>query len=284
MTALGVAGSTLSAAGGSTGNDSPSNAGNIFKSVKWNMVGAGKTILEKFQIQKDLGFDGVEMDSPSQIDRVEVLAAARQTNMPIHGVVDSIHWFKRLSSPDPAVRAAGLDGLRTAIDDTHFYGGFSVLLVPGKVTGSDETHDDVWKRSIREIRKVLPLASRKGVRILIENVWNGFCEKPEQLRDYIDEVDSPWFGVYFDIGNHQKFAPSEQWVRVLGRRIVKLDVKDWGRENGFCKLGDGDVNWPEVRAALAEIGFSGWCTAEVQGGNRERLAEISNRMNSCMAL
>lgn len=117
-----------------------------------------------------------------------------------------------------------------------------------------------------EIRKVLPTASRLGIHILIENVWNGFCETPDQMRDYVDEIDSPWVGIYFDIGNVRKFGPSEDWIHVLGSRIIKLDVKDWGKKNGFCRLGEGDVNWPEVRTALAKIKFTGWATRE--GGDK----------------
>lgn len=261
-----------------------SHAGRIFKSVKWGMVGIKGTVLEKFQLQKELGFDGVELDSPSSMNFQEAVEASRKTGLPIHGAVDSVHWKDRLSSPDEAIRTKGLAALQQAIRDVAFCGGSAVLLVPGKVTGPDETHDDVWKRSIVEIRKALPLAAKSGVRILIENVWNGFCEKPEQMRDYIDEIGSPWVGAYFDIGNCRKFRPSETWVRVLGPRIVKLDVKDWGVKNGFCKIGDGDVNWPEVRKALAEIGFTGWCTAEVEGGGKEQLADIAARMNRVLAL
>ena len=110
--------------------------------------------------------------------------------------------------------------------------------MPGKVNGDNENHDHVWKRSIEQVQKVIPLASRLGVRVLIETVWNGFCESPEKFRDYIDEFDSPWVGAYFDIGNMQKFAPADEWIKVLGNRIVKLDVKDWGKKNGFCRLGE----------------------------------------------
>ncbi len=264
--------------------DAAPNAGVIFKSVKWGMIGAGGSILEKFQLMKELGYDGIELNSPDSIDRDACLAASRETEMPIHGVVDSIHWNQRLSSPDEATRAAGLQGLLTALQDAHYYGGDTVLLVPGAVRGDDETHDDVWKRSIVEIRKSLPTASKLGVRILIENVWNGFCEQPAQLRDYIDEINSPWVGVYFDIGNVRKFGPSEEWIRALDSRIVKLDVKDWGQANGFCKIGDGDVDWAEVRKALAEIGYTGWATAEVGGGNQQRLAEIAANMNKTLGL
>ena len=85
-------------------------------------------------------------------------------------------------------------------------------------------------------------------------------------------------GVYFDIGNARKFAPSEQWIKTLGARIVKLDIKDWGKQNGFCKIGDGDVDWEAVNEALVETGFSGWSTAEVQGGDRGRLEDIAKRI------
>jgi hexulose-6-phosphate isomerase len=132
---------------------------------------------------------------------------------------------------------------------------------------------------------VLPLASKLGVRVCIENVWNGFCETPEQARDYIDAIDSCWVGAWFDIGNCRKFGPSENWIRTLGNRIVKLDCKDWSQKSGFkSKIGDGDVNWPAVRQALADIGYTGWCTAEVDGGGREVLADIAERMNRVLML
>ena len=263
--------------------DAP-HAGRIFKSVKWGMIRTSGSVLDKFNLQKELGYDGMELVSPSGLDPKEVRSATAVSGMPVHGVVDMKHWQIRLSSPDEATREKGRAFLEQAIQDAHAFGGDSVLLVPGKVGGADENHDHVWQRSIVQIREVLPTASRLGVRVLIENVWNGFCETPEQMRDYLDEIDSPWVGAYFDIGNVRKFGPSEDWIRTLGRRIVKLDVKDWGHSNGFCKIGDGDVNWPEVRAALGEIGFTGWGTAEVGGGDQARLADIAQRMNRVLGL
>jgi len=257
----------------------------IYTSVKWGMINSGANALEKFQLCKELGFDGMELVSPADgftID--EAVAASRATDMPIHGVVDAQHWDIRLSSPDESVRKRGAAILEQAIADTNALGGSAVLLVPGKVTGPNETHDDVWQRSIPAIRGVLPTASRLGVRVLIEPVWNGFCEQPEQLRDYIDDVGSPWVGCYFDLGNMVKFAPSEEWLRTLGHRVVKLDVKDWSEAGGFGKMGDGAVNWPEVRRALDEIGFTGWCTAEVAGGGRDELADVAARMARVLAL
>jgi hexulose-6-phosphate isomerase len=243
------------------------------------MIGGATTVAEKFALCRDLGYDGMELVSPADFTAAEVRAASEATGLPVHGLVDMKHWEIRLSSPDAAVREQGVEILKQAIRDAHAFGGFSVLLVPGRVNGADENHDHVWQRSIPCIRQVLPLASQLGVHVLIENVWNGFCETAEQARDYLDEIDSPWVGQYFDIGNVRKFATSESWIETLGSRIVKLDVKDWGQSNGFCKIGDGDVNWPAVRKALDDIRFTGWCTAEVDGGPREVLADIAARMD-----
>jgi len=206
----------------------------------------------------------------------------------VHGVVDSIHWNQRLSDPDPEVRRKGVSGLETAIRDAHAYGASSVLLVPGRVANAEtENQEQVFERSVAGIRHVLPLASELGIHILIENVWNGFCyqhngpsdQTADALADYLDAIGSPWVGSYFDIGNHQKYGNPAQWIRTLGRRIVKLDVKDWGVQPGFSKIGDGDVDWAAVRESLAAIRFDGWATAEVGGGGEERLAEILERMH-----
>lgn len=254
-------------------------------SLKCGMANFGKNLEEKFRILKEIGYDGVELDSPGGQDKAEALAASKATGLPIHGVVDSIHWKTRLSDPDAAVREQGLQGLLTAIRESHMTGGSSVLLVPGVVDGQTN-HEEAWVRSIAEIRKALPLASELGIHILIENVWNrmfykedgGDSQSAELLAKYLDEINSPWVGSYFDIGNHQRFGKPAEWARTLGKRIVKLDCKDWGVKGGFGKIGEGDVDWPAVRKALREIGYTGWATAEVQGGDAEACADILARM------
>lgn len=257
------------------------NRGRIFKSNKGG--GIGKTaddyvaVLTEYQ---RLGFDGIEGGSPDIKDIPALQAAIAETGVPVHGVVDGEHWKDefRLSSPNPEARGRGRAALIQAIKDAHAIGASTVLLVPGKVTGPDETHDDVWHRSIAEIRQVLPTASRYGVRVLIENVWNGFCETPELYRDYVDAIGSPWVGAYFDIGNCRKFSPPEEWIRTLGQRTIKLDVKDWGVKNSFCRLGEGDVDWDAVRAALAEVEFTGWATREGADKSLEDTAKLMDEL------
>jgi hexulose-6-phosphate isomerase len=58
-----------------------------------------------------------------------------------------------------------------------------------------------------------------------------------------------------------------------------------GLWKGFSvEIGEGDCNWPEVVRALDEIGFEGWASAEVRGGDASRLRDISKRMDRVFQL
>ncbi len=280
---MGAAGATL-AAGTLTWDASRVT---IKKAVKFGMVQEDLSILEKFKLLKSLGFDGVEMDSPSTLDRDEILRARDETGLPIHGVVDSVHWQKTLSDNSPAVRAEGVDGLATAIEDASVYGASTVLLVPA-VVNKEVSYEEAYRRSQKEIRSVLPLARKYGVKIAIENVWNMFLLSPMECARYIDEFESDQIGWYFDVGNVVNYGWPEHWIRILGHRILKLDIKEYSRAirdqegpyAGFrVKLGEGDCDWPAVTQALADIGYEGWATAEVAGGDTARLREIARRMD-----
>jgi hexulose-6-phosphate isomerase len=246
---------------------------------------------ERFAILKRAGFDGVEISDADPAPLADLLRARDETGIRIHGVIDPVHWKLRLSDPDPGVRAKGLAGLEAAIRQAHSYGGTEVLLVPGEVTGDNETHQQVWDRSTAEIRRVLGLAASLGVRICIENVSNSFlydpkggsAQTPDQFIAYIDQFKSPWVGLYYDIGNHMVFGDPGAWIRALGPRIVKLHIKDRIRaKNSTADVGAGDVDWGGVRAALRDIGFNGWCTAEVSGGDEARLTALRGQMQKAL--
>jgi L-ribulose-5-phosphate 3-epimerase len=257
------------------------------EAVKYSMVGGNAPLVEKFKMLKEVGFEGIDMDRPASHD--EVKQAMDESGLIVHGVVDYVHWNKSLSDPDPAVRAEGVDGLKTALRDCKVYRGTTVLLVPA-VVNKKVSYADAYTRSQAEIKKALPLAEELNIKILFENVWNNFLLSPLELARYIDEFESPLVGSYFDVGNMIRYGWPEHWIQILGKRIGKLDIKEYSRKiaddegvrKGFrAEIGDGEdgCDWPAVLAALKEIGFSGWATAEVRGGDRDRLAEVSQRMD-----
>lgn len=261
------------------------------KAVKFSMVRTDGSVLDKFRLLKRLGFDGVEINNPDGMDAEEVVRARDKSGVPVHGVVDSVHWKQPLSHPDPAVRAAGVAGLERALRAAKRYGASSVLLVPA-VVDKQVSYADAYQRSQTEIRKVLPLAEQLEIPILLENVWNNFLLSPLETARYIDEFDSPLVGVYFDVGNVVRYGWPEHWIRTLGKRIGKLDIKEFSRSKadnegtrkGFqVELLEGDCDWPAVMDALREIGYQGWGTAEIPGGDEARLGEIAARMDRIFA-
>ncbi len=246
----------------------------------------GASIEDKFKLIKSLGFEGVEFDSPSDVDRQEAVSARDKTGIKIHGVIDSVHWRIRLSDPDPAIRAKGVEALGTAIRDAQFYGADTVLLVPGKVSNPDtENYDQCYARSQAEIRKVLPMADEARVKIAIEVVWNDFITKPEQLIQYVDDFNTPTVGAYFDCSNMLKYGvPPATWIRMLGKRMLKFDFKGYSHANKWVAIGDGDEDWPEVLKALDDVGYHGWATSEVSGGGEAELRDIARRMNRVLGM
>src|SRR6186713_999245 len=146
------------------------------KAVKYSMIGEGKTVLDKFELVKKLGFEGVEIDSPSGLNLEEANEAQKKTGVKIHGVIDSVHWRDTLSHPDEKVRAKGLTALIGAIKDAKTVGADTVLLVPG-VVNKDVSYEQCWERSQAQVKKALPTAENTGVKIAIEVVWNNFITK-----------------------------------------------------------------------------------------------------------
>jgi hexulose-6-phosphate isomerase len=265
---------------------------NLRKAIMYSTIGMKGTVLEKFRAMKEAGFDGVE--PLGGMNRDEVLAAFKATGLQAASVCCHTHWEKPLSAPDEATRKIGLEGLLLSLRDAHAYGATCVLLVPG-VARDGITYQQCFERSIVEIRKAIPVAKETGVRIAIENVGNNFIMSPEQAVEYLDAINSEWVGWYFDIGNAGRVGPAERWIQVLGKRILRIHIKDYSAKpaalgakgNTRPKLLEGDTNWPSVMKALDNAGYTGWATSE-QPGNQaadvETARDLAQRMDRIFAL
>src|SRR6266404_4556957 len=270
----------------------PAAKRSIKKGIMWATVGIKGSVLEKMQAIKDAGFDGVEM--MSHMDQDEVLKARDQTGLLIPSVCGRDHWGKPLSDPNPKIREEGLEALKQTLRDGKRYGASSVLLVPA-VVNKDISYPDAYTRSQAEIRKAIPLAEELGVKIAIENVWNQFLLSPLEAARYIDEFNSPMVGWHLDIGNLINFGWPDQWIRVLGKRIQKLHIKEYSRKKrdtqglwaGFnTQLTEGDNDWPAIMKALDEINYNGWGISEQPGSDSstpELMKELCSRMTKIFA-
>ncbi len=263
---------------------------NVKKGITWGSIGTAKTVMEKFQAAKDAGFDGVEVIS--HLDRNEVLKARDLTGLSISSVCDSKHWRFLLSDPDPNIREEGVSALKVTLEDAAVYGAGTVVLVSGRVTET-VTYDECWNRSVEGIKKALPLAEKLKIKITLENVWNNFLLSPLETVTYLDQFNSQYVAFNFDCGSILMYGWPEQWIKILGKRVAMVHVKEFSRKiastqgnnAGFgAKLMEGDINWSAVMKALDETGFNDWITLEQPGGNTpEGLNDLYARFLNVLA-
>lgn len=252
------------------------------------MIKEELSLTDKFKLVKELGFHGVELNSPVDFTIGEILEAKEKSGIELPSVVNKDHWKLPLSDPDPEVRKQCIQSVATSLRDVKALGGDTVLVVPG-VVNDKVSYEQAYINSQQSIRELIPYAEETGMQIGLENVWNNFLISPVEARQYIDEINHPLVGWYFDIGNILRYGWPEHWIHTLKHRIVKLHIKEFSRElmnakglwEGFkVDLLKGDNNWPVVMQAVREIGHKGgWLTAEVSGGDREHLKKISLQMD-----
>ncbi|MCE5257492.1 MAG: sugar phosphate isomerase/epimerase [Chloroflexi bacterium] len=248
-----------------------------------------KPVDEAMREAKALGYDAIELcvassgvltDRTSEAECRVIAAEAKRIGIEIASVASGESWASSPTANDPAVRRRIIDFTARGLQVTRWLGTDAYLFVPGAVSvffnpdAEVVPYDVCYQRAQEAVRQLAPVAERCQVRLGIENVWNMFLLSPLEMRDFIDSFRTPWVGAYLDVGNVIQFGYPEQWIRILGQRIARVHVKDFKRSigtgDGFVDLLEGDVNFPAVRQALAEIGYDGYVTAEMMPWTPER--------------
>lgn len=248
-----------------------------------------------FRLAKKHGFDGIElaMDETGELtpettlEQIqEIRQAAAQYQLELYSLATGLYWKYPLTSGVPAIAERAAYLLKRQIDIAAHLGCNTVLVVPGTVTGPQDgsgpavPYDIAYERAFTAVSAAAALAEQKKVRIGLENVWNKFLLSPLEMRDFIDQIGSPWIGAYFDVGNVVRDGYPEQWISILDKRIVKVHLKDYRRSDGtiagFTELLCGDVNYPAVIQALRHCGYDDWVTAEVTPHSNDPEAALRN--------
>jgi L-ribulose-5-phosphate 3-epimerase len=254
------------------------------KGVLITMLPKQMSYLNRFKLAVDVGFDGVEAQTVADLKEADqIKEASEKAKIRIHSVMNMGHWEWPFSSLNPDDVRKGAERMEISLRNAKLWGADTVLLVPA-VVRPDTTIPQAWQRSQPHIRKLLPLAEELGVVIGVEPVWNKFLLTPYDTAKYVDEFKSRWVKAYFDVGNVVMYGFPQEWIRALGKRIVKFHLKDFKYETRqWAPLREGSIDWKEVRKAIGEIGFSGYLTVELQGGDEAYLREVSRRVDMILA-
>ena len=270
---------------------------------------------ETLKAWKDAGFEGIESTdrgaSPQKAEAARKMA--EKLGMKIHSV---LYGWTNFNNKDAV--EGDIKGVEVALRACEAYGAGALLLVPCRIGGMPapqawefeikfdektghlkqvvdgdnskykkyiEAHDHAVDTSREAVKRLIPTAEKTGVVIALENVWNNLWVKPAVFQNFIASFDSPSVQCYYDIGNHVKYAMPEEWIRVLGKQIVEVHVKDFklnanGQGGSFVHPRDGSVDWPLVRRELDAIAYNGWMTIEDGGLSLE---EFNKRLDLIIA-
>ncbi len=226
----------------------------------------------------------------------EIVGRAADAGLRLESVASGTYWGRSLGDPDASIRGQAADDLQRLIRITGWLGAKTLLTIPGAVdvffdpTRPVHPYDEVLKNAADGLRAAAPLAESTGVRMGVENVWNRFLLSPTEMAGFLDGIGSPAVGAYLDVANVLPFGYPEQWLRILGSRIVGIHFKDFrravGTAEGFVDLLEGDVDWPAVMAAIGAIGYDGPVVAEMIPLYRHypevRVANASRAMDAIM--
>jgi hexulose-6-phosphate isomerase len=272
-------------AGASSASPMP-EGGHIKKALQISMLPKELSYADRMKLVRTVGFEAIEGQTVTdQHEAEEIKKAADDAKVRIHSVMNMAHWENPLSSSDPAVVEKSLEGMRTSLHNAKLWGAETVLLVPA-VVDPQVTYREAWTRSQKQIRKLIPLAEELKVIIAIEEVWNKFLLSPLEMPKYVDEFESPWVKSYFDVGNVVFYGYPQDWIHNLGKRIAKVHLKDFkitgpgfGDGYRFVNLGEGDIDWAAVRKAFADVGYTGYATTELEGGDEAYLRDVGQRVD-----
>lgn len=266
----------------------------------WSFPGT-MSIKECMIYAKEVGFDSIELalnetgDMSLESTEEEVIGykmLAEEIGVEISSLATGLYWSYPLTSNDENIREKSKAIIKKQIDFAAALGVDTILVVPGAVgvdfiPGSAVIDYDVaYDRALNGIKELAPYAEEKKVSIGIENVWNKFLLSPLEMRDFIDKINSPYVGSYFDVGNVVFSGYPEQWIKILGNRIKKVHFKDYRREagglHGFVDLLAGDVDYVKVMESFKAVGYDGYVTAEMIPGYKQYADQIVYNTSKAM--
>lgn len=236
-----------------------------------------------------IGKTGLLSVTTTEAECKQIRKLIDQSGLVVESLASGMSWDFCPTHPDLAVRNEAIALHKAALERCAWLGCTSLLLVPGaiRIPWMPEFPSVPYEQAVQyateAVRAMLPVAEECRVEICVENVWNGLFYSPLELRSFIDSFESPWVKIYFDIGNvlgyHQDPA---DWIKTLGKRIGRVHAKDFkrsvGNMDGFVDLGEGDVCWPEVTAALKDVGYSRTVIAEMMPWRPDLLEKTASAL------
>ena len=221
----------------------------------WSIGQRGK--LASFDVAQNLGLDGLQIsfrvnDFEPLLEKAGVQADFRQKSDTSGISIASLALGLLNEFPyksDPRTQEWVMASIVAAKNL-----GVKVILLAFFGNGDLKNDKAGQKEVINRLKIAAPLAEKAGVVLGIESWLSA-----QEHVDIMEAVGSPNIKVYYDVANSHKMGYDiYEEIRWLGKeRICEFHAK----ENGFL-LGQGNIDFKEVRKAIDDIDYGGWIQIE----------------------
>jgi sugar phosphate isomerase/epimerase len=225
--------------------------------------------LDGVEIRAKLNGDDLDLADPSV--RRQYKERMKATGLPVSSIMLGIlNQYPLASDPrgptwlDQAIAAA--EDLGASVILVAFFGNGNLLDDGGNIKQADV--DTVVER----LKAAAPKAKRAGVVLGIENLLSA-----RQNAEILDRIGSDAVQIYYDVGNTTRQGydvPAE--IRFLKERIAIFHFKD-----NPHYLGEGQLRFKAIAAAMRDIGYRGWIVLETSSPSKDRIADA--RRNAAFA-
>jgi hexulose-6-phosphate isomerase len=254
------------------------------KSINAWTVDAKSGFEETFKAVKEAGFEGIELNIDRNGHSAHSITLEKGTDL---GALAELSRSRALPVVSISTSLGGNSGagdresrrrvhqvIRRQIECARALDAGAILSVPGG-TSDELSIREAHRNSLECYREIGEEIAASGIDVCLEQVWNGFFTSPFDMARFIDELENPSIGAYFDVGNVMAFSWPEYWIEILGSRIRRVHVKNFKRSGGlfqggsWVNLDKGDLRWHKVIPALRQAGFDGYLTAETSIGESD---------------
>jgi hexulose-6-phosphate isomerase len=258
----------------------------MYKALNYWVFGgfAGeKTPYEFIDWAAEKGLDGIELTVGDVLniditkeECLKIAQYAKSKNIGLKTLASGAGWGCYLGTDNEAERTSAVEFCKKYLYIASYLGAESILVVPGatRVAWDDSrpqlSYKTVWEKTVQSVKELLPLAEELKVNIALENVWNRFLFSPMEWKLFLDQFNSQYVGIYFDLGNAKISCNPEHYPEILGSYIKAVHVKNFAETDcagGLHGFGDdltcGDVDFAACFNALKKINYNGPFTVEM---------------------
>lgn len=169
------------------------------------------TLKEKLQAAKDAGFDYMEIsvdETPEKLSRLDWTKEEMlnfktdmdDVGLPIYSMCLSGHRKYPMGSLDPATRVRSLEIMEKATTlASHL--GIRIIQMAGYDVYYETGNEKTRKRFIENLHVATQMAALHGIILGFETMETPFMDTVGKAMTFVEEINSPYLGVYPDIGN-----------------------------------------------------------------------------------